>query len=176
MSSQSPLRTVFHLEMLERSAFQPSRIRPGLEADVVDPPNPEINRRYYRSVGSPWRWTDRLSWSLEDWQNYANRDSLKTFVGRLDGLEIGYFELEIQDSGNLEIVYFGLLPDHIGKGLGGPFLSAAVEQAWNLPRTTRVWVHTCTQDHKHALENYQARGFKVFKTELEPMKVQSCSP
>jgi len=170
MSSQSPLRTVFHLEMRERTALRPSRLISGLLVEEVDPPDPEINRQYYRLVGSAWCWTDRLSWSQNDWQEYANRAALKTFVGKLDGVEVGYFELEGQDAGNVEIVYFGLLPEYIGKGLGGPFLSAAVEHAWSFTNTTRVWVHTCTQDHVYALGNYNARGFKIFKTELEPMK------
>ena len=170
MPSPSSLRKVYNLEMLRRTAFRPSSARPGLEVDLVDPPNPEINRQYYRSVGSPWHWTDRLTWSLQDWQNYVDRDALKTFVGKLDGVGVGYFELEVQASGSVEIVYFGLLPDYIGKGLGGSFLSAAVKRAWELPGTKRVWLHTCTQDHKHALSNYQDRGFVIFKTELEPMK------
>ena len=29
----------------------------------------------------------------------------------------------------------------------------------------RVWVHTCTLDHKNALKNYLARGMKIFKEE-----------
>jgi len=176
MPSQSPLRTVYNLEMLRPTAFRPSLARPGLETDLVDPPDPEINRRFYRSVGSPWHWTDRLSWSLQDWHSYVDNPALKTFVGKLDGVEVGYFELEAQNSGNVEIVYFGLLPEYIGNGLGGPFLSAAVEQAWSLAGVARVWVHTCTQDHEHALKNYQARGFKVFKTEQEPMKKHPVRP
>jgi GNAT superfamily N-acetyltransferase len=80
---------------------------------------------------------------------------------------VGYFELESQAGGNVEISYFGLLPESIGKGLGGALLSAAVEGAWKLPDTRRVWVHTCTHDHEHALANYLKRGFRIFKTEEE---------
>ena len=29
----------------------------------------------------------------------------------------------------------------------------------------RVWVHTCSLDHKNALNNYIDRGMKIFKTE-----------
>ena len=29
----------------------------------------------------------------------------------------------------------------------------------------RVWLHTCSLDHKNALNNYIARGMKIFKTE-----------
>ncbi len=167
---QSPIRAVFHLEMLDRAALRSRPPVAGLVTKTVDPPDPDLNRRFYYSVGSEWHWTDRLSWSKNDWQDYVDRDVLNTFVGKLDGVEVGYFELEAQASGSVEIVYFGLLPDYIGKGLGGSFLSTALERVWELPGTKRIWLHTCTQDHKHALKNYQDRGFAIFKTELEPMK------
>jgi GNAT superfamily N-acetyltransferase len=162
--------TVFHLEMCGRNAFRPSAARPDFDAVIVDPPDPELNRRFYCSVGYQWEWTDRLSWSQNVWQRYVDRDVLKTFVGKLNGDDVGYFELEIQESGNVEIVYLGLLPEYIGKGLGGTLLSAAVERAWEFSGTERIWVHTCTHDHKHALDNYRARGFELFRVERGPLK------
>lgn len=167
--SQVPPSTVFHLEMCEPHEFRPTSTRPGFDVVLVDPPDPEINRRFYKAVGSPWNWTDRLDWSPDDWRRHVHRKTLKTFVGRLDGAESGYFELERQESGNVQILYFGLLPAYIGKGLGGSLLSSAVEQAWTFPGTSRVWVHTCTNDHEHALDNYRARGFKLLRTEKEPL-------
>ena len=166
--SPSSSATIFHLEMCERNTFRPSPVRPDFDAVIVDSPDPDLNRRFYCSVGYQWAWTDRLSWSQDDWKRYAERDVLKTFVGQLNGCDVGYFELEIQKSGNVEIVLFGLLPQYIGKGLGGPFLSIAVERAWEFLDTERVWLHTCTHDHKHALDNYRARGFELFRTEREP--------
>ena len=64
-------------------------------------------------------------------------------------------------------MYFGLGVRFIGKGMGGYLLSQANEKAWLLENTQRVWVHTCSLDHPSALKNYQARGFSIFKTEIE---------
>ncbi len=65
----------------------------------------------------------------------------------------------------VEIAYFGLLPEFIGRGLGGDLLTSAIENAWAWsPAPFRVWVHTCNRDHPGALANYQARGFKIYKT------------
>ncbi len=154
--------------MTNRGAFCPKAAPSQFEVTAVEPADPELNRNFYRMVGSSWNWTDRLKWSDEDWRRYVHRDALTTWLGRTDGEPVGYFELESQDEGNVEIVYFGLLPEFIGRGLGGPLLSAAVECAWNLPGTRRVWVHTCTDDHQHALDNYRKRGFEAFKTEHLP--------
>ena len=70
-----------------------------------------------------------MSWSENDWRNYVDRDALKTFFDKLDGVEFGYFELEVQASCRVEIVYFGILPNYIGKSLGGSFFSTAVKRA-----------------------------------------------
>lgn len=70
-------------------------------------------------------------------------------------------------SGNeAEIASFGLLPEFVGKGLGGFALTLGVRQAWALaPSVTRVWLHTSSLDHPRALANYHRRGFRTFKTE-----------
>lgn len=82
----------------------------------------------------------------------------------VDGESAGYFELQRQDDGSVEIVYFGLVPKFIGRGLGGPLLTRAVEEAWTMG-AKRVWLHTCTLDSPRALPGYKARGFREFRTE-----------
>ena len=66
--------------------------------------------------------------------------------------------------GSIEIAYFGLLREFLGRGLGGHLLTQAVQRAWEAG-ASRVWVHTSTLDHPAALPNYLKRGFKVYKTE-----------
>jgi GNAT superfamily N-acetyltransferase len=151
--------------MRDRQDLRPKVAPVGFGVSMVTPPTAGLNRQMYQSVGGPWNWSDRLRWSDEDWHRYVHREVVETWVGRLHGDTAGFFELEVQDHGNVEIVYFGLLPDFIGQGLGGPLLTAAVQRAWQMPETGRVWVHTCSKDHKHALDNYRKRGFEVFKTE-----------
>lgn len=163
-SNPTPI-TIHHLEMLDQRHFRPSARPEGFSVDLVDPPDPEKNRELYRTVGGEWQWTDKLAWSNDQWRGYACRDSLRTYTGSLGGTQVGYFELETQEGGNVEIAYFGLLPEFIGKGLGGAMLSAAIAIAWGLPGTRRVWVHTCTLDHEHALANYMKRGFSNFRIE-----------
>lgn len=175
---QAPLpTTIFHLEMCRPGSSRPCATPPGFEVRMIDPPDPVRNRELYRAVGGDWQWTDKLDWSDGEWRSYVCRDALMTYVGCLDGREVGYFELEAQDGGSVEIAYFGLFPENIGKGQGGIMLSAAVRIAWELPDAQRVWVHTCTHDHEHALENYLSRGFEIFRTEEKPGNPrQSASP
>jgi GNAT superfamily N-acetyltransferase len=125
---------------------------------------PRFNRFLYEYVGADWLWTDRLAWSPQKWHDYASADNLRTFVAYRQGSIAGYYELQQQDGGSVEIRIFGLTPAFIGQGYGGPLLDSAIEQAFACG-ASRVWVHTCTNDHPQALNNYRKSGFKIFKVE-----------
>ena len=88
-------------------------------------------------------------------------------VCRQDGEDAGYAELEQPSDGNVEIAYFGLLPEAIGRGLGRWWLAQVLAEAWRLPGTRRVWVHTCTLDGPAALATYEGRGLRPYAREVE---------
>jgi len=131
-----------------------------------------FNREMYFKVGENWKWIDRRPWSDEQWNKYANDPNLRTFGGYCGDALVGYFELKrttageqrAEDREQIEIAYFGLIPEFIGRGLGGALLTSAIENAWSWsPAPSRVWVHTCNRDHPSALANYESRGFKIYK-------------
>lgn len=80
------------------------------------------------------------------------------------GAPAGYFELRQHEDTSVEIAYFGLLEEFLGRSLGKHLLTIAVEQGWQLG-ANRLWLHTCTLDHSAALPNYLKRGFKPFRQE-----------
>jgi len=127
-----------------------------------------FNRDLYFRVGEQWEWVDKRTWTDEQWEQYTATSELRTFGAYYDDTLAGYYELRRDAEGGVEIAYFGLLPEFIGRGLGGALLTSAIEQAWSrrggiAPK--RVWVHTCNRDHPQALTNYQARGMIVYKVE-----------
>ena len=158
--------TIYYLQMTQRSQLQAKVAPAGLTVECVTPASGAVNQQYYREVGAAWAWQDRLSWSLQQWRDYAERDVLSTWIAQYNGDEIGYAELERQDGGDVELRYFGLLPAFIGRGLGAALLTRMVEIAWSLPDARRVWVHTCTNDHPYALANYTSRGFAIYRTQF----------
>jgi GNAT superfamily N-acetyltransferase len=116
-------------------------------------------RELYRRVGEQWHWKDRDVWSDERLALTLANPDVHVWELEVDGTLAGYFELEKQPGPVVEIVYFGLTPEFIGKGYGAAMLTRAVEEAWALG-TESVWLHTCTLDSPRALPNYEARGFK----------------
>ncbi len=79
---------------------------------------------------------------------------------------VGFFELIFHiENKEIEIAYFGILEEYQNKKLGSYLLSEAIKISFQ-HNIHRVWVHTCSLDHKYALNNYISRGMKIFKTEI----------
>ncbi|MBA3522170.1 MAG: GNAT family N-acetyltransferase [Gemmatimonadales bacterium] len=149
----------------------PEDLRPAARPE----PAPRIERlgecpasfyRYlYAEVGRAFHWSDRLRWSDTAIRSHLAQPGVSIWVLSWQGAPAGYFELVEHADRSVEIAYFGLLPECIGRGWGKHLLTEAVRIAWTLSAAT-VWLHTCTLDHPAALPNYLSRGFRRFKQEV----------
>lgn len=161
--------SIYYLEMTTPQQLCAKTEAKGLVISEAQINEYRLNKFLYQLIGEQWQWHDKLSESDQAWQHYVDNPHLHTWVAYYRGTIAGYFELQHDPhSGDTEIVYFGLAPQFIGQGFGGYLLSQAIQRAWEISGTTRVWVHTCSLDHQSALLNYQARGFRLYKTELQP--------
>jgi len=163
-------RTYLRMERAEH--LRPARPLPNARADRIDPCTVARYRELYAAVGSDWHWHDRDAWSDERLAEHLADPTVSVFLFTVNGRPAGYFELQQHDDGDVELVYFGLFPDEIGKGYGGAMLTAATSEAWRLGATS-VWLHTCTLDHPHAIANYRARGFEEYKRETYELSHRS---
>ena len=133
--------------------------------NLVDPVDFQLNKFFYKNIGKNHRWVDRLVWTEKQWIEYVCDENVKTYVLKNEKDFAGYFELNLHPEKNeVEIAYLGLLEEYHNKKLGSYLLSFAIKNSF-LNKPKRVWVHTCSLDHKNALNNYIARGMKIFKTE-----------
>ena len=130
---------------------------------LINPVDFEINKFFYKNIGKKHHWVDRLSWTNEQWIKYTSDEKLKTYVLQKNNDLAGYFELISHTEINeVEIAYLGLLEEYQNKKLGSYLLSSAIKNSF-LNNPKRVWVHTCSLDHKNALNNYISRGMRIFK-------------
>ena len=131
--------------------------------------NFQLNKFFYKNIGKKHKWIDRLVWTDVQWIDYVSNKNVKTYVFKFKDDLAGFFELiSHNEKKEIEIAYFGLLEEFQNKKLGSYLLSQAIQKSFNesLNKSiNRVWVHTCSLDHKNALSNYIARGMKIFKTE-----------
>jgi len=122
-------------------------------------------RRLYQAVGDRWHWHDRNAWSDDQLAAHLSSANISVWECVADDKTAGFFELAAHDDGSVEIAYFGLVEEFMGRGIGKAMLTRAAQQAWALG-AARVWLHTCTLDSPRALPNYLARGFEKTRTEI----------
>ena len=153
----------------------PAQLVPGrpspeaIELEEVGVDDADVVRETYCRIGAPLGWIGRMAWSEDQWRNELSLPGVRAWLARIGDEIAGLLELEANPNGDVGIVVFGLVPEFVGRGFGGTFLTLATELAWAIEtpagQTRRVWLETYASDHPHALPNYKARGFRVFRTE-----------
>ena len=144
---------------------------PSINLNLVETKDFQLNKFLYKQIGKKHNWLDRLNWSDQNWIQYVSQKNLYTYI--LKDIEdlVGYFELNLnEEKKEAEIVYLGILKEYYGKKIGAFLLCEAIQKSFSL-NSQRVWVHTCSLDHKHALKNYISRGLKIFKTETLKVEI-----
>ena len=145
---------------------QGSKPSDGYSLNLLEPTNFQLNKFFYKNIGNKHKWVDRLIWTDEHWIDYVSTKNVKTYVLKFKEDLVGFFELiHHQEKKEVEIAYLGILEEYHNKKLGSYLLSEAIKESFK-NKIERVWVHTCTLDHKNALNNYMMRGMKIFKTEI----------
>ena len=134
--------------------------------ELTDPKDFQINKFFYKNIGKNYKWVDRLIWTDLDWTKYVSNEKLFTYILKNKNEIAGYFELLFdKDTKEAEIAYFGILEEYFGRKAGGYLLSEAIKHSFSFG-SSRIWVHTCSLDHKNALNNYLSRGMKIFNEEI----------
>ena len=163
--TQEVKRNYLEINSLE-DLNQGSRPSGDYSLNLSDPANFQLNKFFYKNIGNKHKWVDRLIWNEERWIDYVTSKNVKTYILKFKDDLVGFFELiHHQKKKEVEIAYLGILEEYHNKKLGSYLLSEAIKVSFK-NKINRVWVHTCTLDHKNALNNYITRGMKVFKTEI----------
>jgi GNAT superfamily N-acetyltransferase len=143
-----------------------SKLSKDYSINLLDPVNFQLNKFFYKNIGKKHMWVDRLVWLESKWIDYVSDKKVKTYVFKYKNDLAGFFELIFHyEKKEVEIAYFGLLEEYQNKRLGSYLLHEAIKRSF-IKNINRVWVHTCTLDHKNALNNYISRGMKIYKTEI----------
>ncbi len=163
-----PVKTAY-LEMKARPMADPIPIPPACEVKKWEKPGTAEYRRLFAAVGGEWGWSGRLLLPEDGLRKILAKETNEIHLLYSRCRVAGFAELDRGHEPQVEISYFGLLPEFIGKGLGRFFLDWAVRRAWE-GGTERVWLHTCEYDHPKAMAAYLKAGFSVVdeKTEAQP--------
>ena len=162
--TQEVKRNYLEINSLEKLKVSPAPLG-NYSLKLLDPTNFQLNKFFYKNIGKKHKWIDRLVWTETQWIDYVSNSKVETYIFKYKDNLAGFFELISHiEKKEVEIAYFGLLEEFQNKKLGSYLLSEAIKQSFK-SNTSRVWVHTCSLDHKNALSNYISRGMKIFKSE-----------
>ena len=167
------------LEMTSLADLRPGREAPEpIELETTSPSAPQLVRATYVRIWKPLAFSGRMEWSDTGWTQELSRPGVEAWLAHVGDEIAGLVELEADPDGTVGIVVFGLVPEFIGRGFGGPFLTVVTRLAWAMPAPTgvrRVWLQTYSSDHPHAITNYIARGFRVFQSQTKRVGGESAS-
>jgi ribosomal protein S18 acetylase RimI-like enzyme len=161
--------TVWYLE--QRSPPPPCAIadptdRAGSSVVIerLNAPSIPHYRWLFSSVGGPWNWFSRNRMTDLEVAQIIHDPRVEVLHLWAEYRLVGFAELDRRINGEVELKFFGLFPEWIGRGLGRPLLTELLRRAWST-NPQRVWLHTCSDDHPAALRLYQSLGFQILKQE-----------
>jgi GNAT superfamily N-acetyltransferase len=163
--------TVTFLEM-HQSPLEKLELLPDSTFKLIPKPiSVETYRTYYYSVGEKFNWLDRMVMPDEELYQKINADNTDIFLMYVKDVPAGFAEF-VKENDFTEILYFGLFPDFVGKGIGNYFLQWVIQQAWSY-QPKWIQLNTCTLDHPNALPVYKKAGFVPIRTETQQRKIIS---
>ncbi|RLD66215.1 MAG: N-acetyltransferase [Bacteroidetes bacterium] len=154
---------VWYLEMinLETSKIEEEKFQIKLQENI----NLEEYKLRYHKVGGKWNWANRLIMDDDKLRSLLNDPKNEIYYAYYNNSFVGYFELDCHQK-DVELVYFGLLPEFMGKGLGKLLMQSVLQRA-NQHQTQRLWLHTCEFDSPQALNFYIKNGFIIYDEKIE---------
>ncbi len=157
---------ITYLEMRRRPNRLVRYLPRALAINRAHSPTVSFYRYLYNIVGAPWLWYERRRLDDSTLRAIIHNPKVEVYVLYVDGVPAGFAELDRRTSDEVELAYFGLAPEFIGRGLGRYLLDWALNEAWrDDPR--RVWVHSCNFDHPKAIAVYQRAGFVPYRQETK---------
>jgi GNAT superfamily N-acetyltransferase len=154
---------------LEMRTPPPAETTPTMSRYLIRRENqPDLDRyrRLYREIGEPWLWFSRLRLSNDELRAILHDPAVDVYVLSCEDVDQGLLEFDRRTFPDIELSFFGVTPELIGKGAGRALLQHCLPLAWE-HRPQRVWLHTCTADYPAALAFYMKSGFVPYKRAIE---------
>lgn len=120
----------------------------------------------YREIGEAVKWDDRLRMSSDALKGFLEDTAAQFVILYLGSMRVGLCESYLDTRGDIEITNFGIIPTAQGQKLGPFLLDQALRTLWSL-QPQRIWLHTDTNDHPHAVKTYERAGFQVYRRQWQ---------
>ena len=156
---------VTYLEMRAPVVYASAETSPfGIR--VVHQPSLDWYRGLFRAIGEPWLWFSRLRMNDDELQAILWDPAVDVFALASEGVDQGLLEFDRRMFPDIEVAFFGVTSELLGKGAGRALLAHGLREEWT-HQPQRIWLHTCSADHPAALSFYRKFGFQAYKRAIE---------
>lgn len=162
--------TVTFLRMDHAPAEPAPTLAPIFQIVRLQAPSVSFYRYLYNTVGADYLWWLRRTTPDQELAALLRDKAVAIYTLYAKGEPAGFFELDAHTWPDVNLSYFGLMPEYIGSGAGYAFLRYAVDEAWRRG-AKGMTVNTCTADHPRALPNYRRAGFYIVRQVAETWAV-----
>jgi GNAT superfamily N-acetyltransferase len=145
-----------------------SAVPDGLQLERFTGKDAARYQALFRAVGERWLWAGNIAKTETQITAMLEAPDMETWAVAGQPGDLGLLQLEYSSERGAELVYFGVVPDAIGMGLGRWLMEVGIARAFSKP-AHRLWLHTCNFDHPDALAFYQRAGFRIYATGFEVM-------
>jgi GNAT superfamily N-acetyltransferase len=152
--------TVTFLRMDQAPTSPAPGLGPAFHIIRIQTPSVPFYRYLYNTVGADYLWWLRRTTPDHELAALLRDEAIAVHTLYANGEPAGFYELDARARPDVNISYFGLMPNVIGHGTGFAFLRAAVDEVWR-HGAKGLTVNTCSADHPRALPNYLRAGFSV---------------
>lgn len=157
------VKTIY-MEMKNQTENRKYSFDDNVKIEKVKNLNLDFYKKIFKLIGEKWGWTGRLVLSENELKMKLEKAII--YILYYKNEIAGFIEFE-KDKNDLEIIYFGLSHDYIGKGLGKNFLNYSIKKVWSEEKFERLWLHTCEYDHPRAVKVYKSVGFEIYKEKID---------
>ena len=157
---------VTYLEMFGAPEAPRLKTSPDRGIRRVDKPDLGWYRNLFRAIGRDWLWWSRLRMSDTELAAIIHDPGVEVFALEENGGAKGLIELDNRAWPDVELAFFGVVPELLGQGAGAGLMAFAIEHVWSRS-AKRFWLHTCSLDHPRALGFYRKWGFRPYARGIE---------
>jgi GNAT superfamily N-acetyltransferase len=160
-----------YLQMTEKPEKARILLPENLEIRRIKQPTLSFYKFLYAATGLDLDWIDRLLMPDSELLAQISDEAVYIFVFFENNCPAGFIELDFRVEAEVELKYFGLMPEFRNRKWGRTLLKWAIQQAWQPENVRRMHFSTCELDDTRALPFYLNEGFSIFEETQEWQRI-----
>ena len=154
------------LEMKKPAIHGPVMMPFNIKIHLLRAEKPTLSfyRYMYNTIGERSLWWERREMLDAALLEIIQDPKVEIYVIYADGVPAGMIELDCRNETEIDIPYFGMIEEHVGRGLGVYLVDWATRRAWQ-HEPTKITTKVTNLDMRYTVRFFQKAGFEPVRQE-----------